>query len=87
MLGDAQINPAIGAPRFSRSGGPATVSVEKDVGEAARAALKARGYKIEDGGSIGRINGAYCPRGLPANQEFCDIRTDWRGNGLAATAR
>ena len=49
--------------------------------------MKARGYKIEDGGSIGRINGAYCPRGLPANQEFCDIRTDWRGNGLAATAR
>ena len=87
MLGDAQINPAIGAPRFSRSGGAATVSVEKDVGEAARAALKARGYKIEEGGSIGLINGASCPRGLPANQELCDIRTDWRGNGLAATAR
>lgn len=87
MLGDAQINPAIGAPRFSRSGGAATISVEKDVGAAARAALKARGYKIEGGSSIGLINGASCPRGLPANQDLCDIRTDWRGNGLAVTAR
>lgn len=87
MLGDAQINPAIGAPRFSRSGGAATVTVEKDVGEAARAALKARGYKVEPSGSIGLVNGAYCPRGLPRDEEFCDIRTDWRGNGLAATAR
>ena len=87
MLGDSEINPAIGAPRFSRSGGPATVTVEKDVGEAARIALKERGYKIEPSGPIGLINGAYCPRGLPRDEEFCDIRTDWRGNGLAATAR
>lgn len=87
LVGDEQINPAIGAPRFSRTGGAASVVVEKDVGAKARTALQARGYKIEDGGSIGNVNGAYCPRGLPRNEEFCDVRTDWRGNGLAATAR
>lgn len=87
LLGDEQINPAIGAPRFSRSGGAATVIVEKDVGQSARAALQARGYSVEEGPSIGLVNGAYCPKGLPRDNEFCDIRTDWRGNGLAASAR
>lgn len=87
LRGGESVNEAVGAPRFSRGGGPTTVFVEKDVGQEARAALAARGYTVEESPPIALVNAAYCERGLPRDEDTCDIRTDWRGHGLASTAR
>lgn len=87
LLGDEAVDAAVGAPRFSRGGGPKTVFVEKDVGQDARAALEARGYALEETPSIGLLNAASCEKGLPRSAELCSIRTDWRGHGLAAAAK
>lgn len=87
LLGDEAINAAVGSPRFSRGGGPATVFVEADVGQESRAALQARGYQLEPSEPIARINAAFCVDGLPRSPNSCDIRTDWRGHGLASSAR
>jgi gamma-glutamyltranspeptidase/glutathione hydrolase len=87
LLGDESINEAVGSPRFSRGGGPKTIFVEKDVGQASQTALQARGYALEPSPNLSQVNGAYCIKGLPTSEELCDIRTDWRGHGLAASAR
>lgn len=87
LLGGESINEAVGTPRFSRGGGPTTVFVEKDVGQESQAALKARGYLLEPSEPIGLVNAAFCERGLPRNESACDVRTDWRGHGLAASAQ
>lgn len=87
ILGDEAINAAVGAPRHSRSGGVATAAVEADVGADARAALVARGYELEESEPMGRINAAACLNGLRNDADGCDLRTDWRGHGLAASSR
>ena len=87
LLGDESINEAVGSPRFSRGGGPKTVFIEKDVGQVSQAALQARGYALEPSPALSQVNGAYCLKGLPGDDHLCDIRTDWRGHGLAASAR
>lgn len=87
LLGDETINAAVGSPRFSRGGGPGEVFVEADVGQDSRAALAAKGYRLEESEPIARINAAFCVGGLPRNVKTCDIRTDWRGHGLAASVR
>jgi gamma-glutamyltranspeptidase/glutathione hydrolase len=87
LLGDESINEAVGSPRFSRGGGPKTILIEKDVGQESQTALQTRGYTLEPSPNLSQVNGAYCTKGLPTNEELCDIRTDWRGHGLAASAR
>ncbi len=87
LVGNETINAAVGSPRFSRGGGARTIFVEADVGQDARAALQARGYELQESPPIARVNAAFCPKGLPRDQDACDIRTDWRGNGLASSAQ
>lgn len=87
LLGDEAVNAAVGSPRFSRGGGVATIFVEQDVGAASRAALQARGYTLEASPPIARVNAAFCKNGLPRDPDSCDIRTDWRGDGLASSAK
>ena len=87
LRGDEGVNAAVGSPRFSRGGGPATVFVEADVGQESRAALQARGYQIEPSEPIALINAAFCANGLPRDPDSCDVRTDWRGHGLASSAK
>lgn len=46
-------------------------------------ALSAAGYQIEQRESLGRINAIFCPRGSPSDPDSCQLRNDYRGNGLA----
>lgn len=47
------------------------------------AALSAAGYQTQQRDGLGRINAIYCPRGTPTNPDSCQLRNDYRGNGLA----
>lgn len=39
----------------------------------------------ESGGlRLGRLNSIFCSRGVPANADTCQLRNDYRGNGLAS---
>ncbi len=87
LLGGESVNEAVGSPRFSRGGSPMTAFVEADVGADAKAALTARGYAVEESPPIARVNAAFCAKGLPRDQDVCDIQTDWRGHGLATSAK
>jgi len=47
------------------------------------AALSAAGFAAEQRKGIGRINAIFCPGGSPTNPETCQLRNDFRGDGLA----
>ena len=47
------------------------------------AALSAAGYQTEQRDALGRINAIFCPRGTPTDPDSCQLRNDYRGNGLA----
>lgn len=46
-------------------------------------ALSAAGYQTEQREALGRINAIFCPGGTPTNPDSCQLRNDYRGNGLA----
>jgi len=46
-------------------------------------ALSAAGYQTEQREALGRVNAIYCPRGTPTDPDSCQLRNDYRGNGLA----
>jgi gamma-glutamyltranspeptidase/glutathione hydrolase len=46
-------------------------------------ALSAAGYQTEQREALGRINAIFCPRGTPSDPDSCQLRNDYRGNGLA----
>jgi gamma-glutamyltranspeptidase/glutathione hydrolase len=46
-------------------------------------ALSAAGYQTERREALGLINAIFCPRGTPTNPDSCQLRNDYRGNGLA----
>jgi gamma-glutamyltranspeptidase/glutathione hydrolase len=46
-------------------------------------ALSAAGYQAERRDALGRINAIFCPRGTPTDPDSCQLRNDYRGNGLA----
>ncbi|MEZ5830396.1 MAG: gamma-glutamyltransferase [Dongiaceae bacterium] len=48
-----------------------------------QAALSAAGYQTEQREALGRINAIFCPRGTPSDPDSCQLRNDYRGNGLA----
>jgi gamma-glutamyltranspeptidase / glutathione hydrolase len=56
-----------------------------DVGgeENPSAALSAAGYQVEQREALGRVNAIFCPRGTPTDPDSCQLRNDYRGNGLA----
>ncbi len=47
------------------------------------AALTAAGYQVEQRDALGRVNAIFCPRGTPTDPDSCQLRNDYRGNGLA----
>jgi gamma-glutamyltranspeptidase/glutathione hydrolase len=47
------------------------------------AALSAAGYQTERRDALGRVNAIFCPRGTPTDPDSCQLRNDYRGNGLA----
>ena len=46
-------------------------------------ALSAAGYQTEQREALGRINAIWCPGGTPTRPDSCQLRNDYRGNGLA----
>ena len=46
-------------------------------------ALSAAGYQTEQRDGLGRVNAIFCPRGTPTDPDSCQLRNDYRGNGLA----
>jgi gamma-glutamyltranspeptidase/glutathione hydrolase len=46
-------------------------------------ALSAAGYQTEQREALGRVNAIFCPRGTPSDPDSCQLRNDYRGNGLA----
>jgi gamma-glutamyltranspeptidase/glutathione hydrolase len=45
--------------------------------------LSAAGYQTEQRDALGRVNAIFCPRGTPTDPDSCQLRNDYRGNGLA----
>ena len=46
-------------------------------------ALSGAGYQVEQREALGRVNAIFCPRGTPSNPDTCQLRNDYRGNGLS----
>ncbi|HEY1383067.1 MAG TPA: gamma-glutamyltransferase [Dongiaceae bacterium] len=46
-------------------------------------ALSGAGYQTEQREALGRINAIFCPGGTPTKPDTCQLRNDYRGNGLA----
>ncbi len=49
-------------------------------------ALAAAGYQAQqpqERERLGRVNAIFCPRGSPTDPDSCQLRNDYRGNGLA----
>jgi gamma-glutamyltranspeptidase/glutathione hydrolase len=46
-------------------------------------ALSGAGYQAEQREGLGRVNAIFCPRGTPSDPDSCQLRNDYRGNGLA----
>ena len=46
-------------------------------------ALSAAGYQSEQREALGRINAIFCPGGTPTDPDTCQLRNDYRGNGLS----
>lgn len=64
-------------------GGGGKVIYDVSGNEDPGAALSAAGFAAEQRKGIGRINAIFCPGGSPTNPETCQLRNDFRGDGLA----
>jgi gamma-glutamyltranspeptidase/glutathione hydrolase len=43
------------------------------------------GMTVEDTAPLGKVNAVYCPRSTPSSPDSCQLRNDYRGNGLVTT--
>jgi len=76
---------AVASPRAFGTGNPDVTVVEETIPDAERTALTAFGHRVEPTQSIGRVNGFFCPRGLPRVQT-CQFVRDPRSFGLAVSS-
>jgi gamma-glutamyltranspeptidase/glutathione hydrolase len=60
--------------------GAGTVYVEDSV--AAKDAIGGAGFKVEHADKLARVNAIWCPKSTPDSPETCQLRNDYRGNGL-----
>lgn len=86
LLGEQSLAQALEAKRVHHQGVPDITFVESGLSEEARDQLQRRGHQVTVSPSLGRVNAAYCPEGLPSHPNSCEIATDPppRGYGLAA---
>lgn len=82
---DSNVIAAIAAPRAHTTGNPDRAVVESDMPAASQAGLRSLGHDLQVRPQIGRVNGFYCPRGLPRVQT-CQFVKDPRSFGLAISA-
>lgn len=83
---DGNMIEAVAAPRSYSSGDPDVAVIEAAMPAAERAALGSRGHAVDEVQSIGRVNGFYCPRGLPRTVQVCQFAKDPRSFGLAVSS-
>lgn len=82
---DENMIDAVASPRVFGTGSPDVSFVESAMPDGERAALSALGHNVEQMQSIGRVNGFFCPGGLPRDQT-CQFVKDPRSFGLAASS-
>jgi len=77
---------AVAAPRVFSSGDPDIAQVEAAMPADEQAGLTALGHRVRETPAIGRVNGFYCPRGLPRTVQVCQFVKDSRSFGLAVSS-
>jgi gamma-glutamyltranspeptidase / glutathione hydrolase len=70
-------------PRVYHGLDPDVVYFDVNAEENPSAELSAAGYQTKQREALGRVNAIYCPRGTPSDPDSCQLRNDYRGNGLA----
>ena len=76
---------AISRPRAHAAGYPDIILVEANMSIAEQDGLRLLGHNLQVRPKLGRINGFYCPRGLPRVQT-CQFVKDPRSFGLAVSS-
>jgi gamma-glutamyltranspeptidase/glutathione hydrolase len=71
-------------PRVFHDGDPDLAIYDVSGNDDPSAALTAAGFQVEQRNGIGRVNAIWCPGGSPTDPESCQLRNDFRGNGLAS---
>jgi gamma-glutamyltranspeptidase len=74
---------AVSAPRLVATSRPDRIFVESGFDAPARAALEARGHRVEQGSQFGQVSAILCFGGLKLDPLGCQFVTDRRGFGLA----
>ncbi len=85
VAGDENMVSAVASPRAFNTGNPDVTVVESTMPEPERTALKGLGHNVKQTQSIGRVNGFFCPEGLPRGQT-CQFVKDPRSFGLAVSS-
>ncbi len=86
LIEKRSLEDAISAKRLHHGGDPDLVYYEPGFDAARLNAMTARGQHVAPTETLGRVNAAYCPNGLPPNWASCSFRADPRGAGLAVGA-
>jgi gamma-glutamyltranspeptidase/glutathione hydrolase len=73
---------AMGAPRFHSTGDPDVARFEDGIATDELEGLRSLGHQMQPQSKFGRVNGFYCPQGLPRVQT-CQFVKDPRTFGLA----
>jgi len=76
---------AVGAPRLHTTGDPDVARFEDGIATDELEGLRALGHQMQSLPKFGRVNGFYCPRGLPRVQT-CQFVKDPRTFGLAVSS-
>jgi len=87
LLGGQDLAQAIEAKRTHHQALPDTTFIEGGLDQEMASELSRRGHRLVTSPSLGRVNAAYCPQGLPSHPYVCAMAADAppRGHGLAAT--
>jgi gamma-glutamyltranspeptidase/glutathione hydrolase len=64
--------------------GAGTIYLE-DAASGGQSAIAGAGFKVMRTEPLARINAIYCPNSAPSSPDTCQLRTDFRGNGLVTT--
>jgi len=76
------IDQAMQAPRLFADGA-GTVYLEE--GTQGQSAVAGGGFQVQPSGKLGKVNAAYCSESTPDSPDTCQLRNDFRGNGLVTT--
>jgi gamma-glutamyltranspeptidase/glutathione hydrolase len=57
----------------------------EDAASGDKPAIAGTGMTVESTAPLGKVNAIYCPRSTPSSPDTCQLRADYRGNGLVTT--